>query len=236
MIKNYQTILVEKKRLTPDQLLLKFLLIEPREIVFQAGQYLILKINNQSRLYSIFSSPRSKNSFELMVKLLPGGLGSDYLNNLKINDRVNFQGPAGNFTLRENKKDKIFLATYTGLAPLWSMINDYYENNLNSTLNLYLYWGLRTFEDTCLLNALKEICQRQNGFQFFLCFSQEKSLMEIPEENRKYFRLGRITDTLEPIDNRFDYYICGSRQVVTGLNQFLLEKGIDPKNIYFEKF
>jgi len=217
-------------------LLLKFLLLEPQEIYFQAGQYLILKINNQSRLYSIFSSPRSKNSFELMVKLLPGGLGSEYLNNLKINDRVNFQGPAGTFVLQENKKDKIFLATYTGLAPLWSMINDYYENNFNSSLNFCLYWGLRNFKETCLLKELKELSQHKSGFQFFLCFSQEKNLIGISEENRKYFKLGRINNALEQIDNRFDYYICGSRQVVTGLNQFLLEKGIDPQNIYFEKF
>ncbi len=236
MIINYQTILSEKKILTRDQLILKFSLLEPKEIIFKAGQYVMLKVNDQNRLYSIFSSENTKNSFEIMVKLLPGGLASNYITNLKVNDKVNFQGPAGVFTLRENQKDKVFLATYTGLAPIWSMITSYYEKNPNSQINFSLYWGLKNYEETCFLEELKQIVQKYNSFKFFICLSREENLDKIPQENQIYFKLGRVTTVLDQFNNQFDYYLCGSREVVDGLNQFLLEKSVAKENIFFEKF
>jgi NAD(P)H-flavin reductase len=233
---NYQALLTEKKCLISDQLLLKFSLVEPKQIVFKAGQYIMLKVNGQTRLYSIFSSEKNQDSFELMIKFIPNGLASSYFSNLKVGDRVEFQGPAGVFYLRENQKNKFFLATYTGLAPFWSMITSYFEKNPNSKTNFTLYWGVKNYEETCLLDQLKQMAQKYSSFKFFICLSREDNLNKVPVEDKKYFKIGRVNTTLEEYNNQSDYYLCGSREVVDGLNQYLSEKGIAKENIFFEKF
>lgn len=242
MLTNYQTVLSNKKQLTTDQLILKFSLIEPKELIFKAGQYLILKVNSQTRLYSIYSSSNVKNYFELMVKIVPGGLASNYLNNLKVGDKVNFQGPAGMFTLHENERNKVFFATFTGMAPQNSMILSYLENNKNKmSPQLYLFWGLRNFSDICLVEELKQLSINYRQFKFTICLSRENNLSKIRDEDRQYFKLGRVNAVWEEFMsqqsiNLFDYYLCASRDVVESLNQYLLGKGITKENIFFEKF
>lgn len=242
MINRYQTILIEKKLLTSDVFLFRFKLVSPTKIDFQPGQYLILKVNNQSRLYSIFSPNNLKNQVELLVKIIPGGLTSSYLKKLELGTRVDFQGPAGLLNLKQNSKNKVFLATSTGLAPLWSMIVSYLKRTgATDSPKIYLFFGLRNFADVFLLDELKQLSSSYPQFKFFISFSRELNLKQVSVEDQKYFRVGRINSAFEEIIsqqcvNDFDYYLCGSREVVESLNQHLLSKGVIKENILFEKF
>jgi len=128
MLNSYKTKLIVKQYLTRDVWLFRFQLQESSELHFIAGQYMILLIPQNTdaslrRLYSIASSERQIDSFELIIKLVDGGIGSAYLAKIQIGDLVDFQGPAGQFALKENNNSKIFLATGTGIAPMLSMID-----------------------------------------------------------------------------------------------------------------
>lgn len=258
MLDVYKTYLTKKSRLTANVFLFRFQLLEPKQINFKAGQYLILKINNQSRLYSICSPDFIKDSFELIVEIISGGLGSTYLSNLERGEEVNFQGPAGMFTLRQNNKPKIFLATGTGIAPIRSMISSRFKiqgSRLKfKSQNFYLFWGVKTRQDVYFLDELKQLSNKTAGqFKFLICLSREKNLVGL---DRRHFILGHINDgllqqfypksdkigfgrnnlTMRQFNNDFDYYVCGSRQVVSSMVAFLQDWGIDKKNIFFEKF
>lgn len=241
MLNNFQTVLKEKKRLSEDQFLLRFLLVEPKEIIFKPGQYLMLKINGQSRLYSIYSPDFMKNSFDLMIKIIPQGLASGYFNILKEGDRVDFQGPAGTFYLRENEKNKVFFATYTGIAPMMSMIKSFVEKTNHQIPPITLYWGLRNFQDICLVDELRDLAQKHHEFKPYICLSRETNLDQIPLENKPFFHTGRINtvwqELSDPADRlKSEYYLCGSRQVVESFNQFLYSQSIPKDLIFFEKF
>ena len=241
MIKQYQTLLSGKKKLSNDIWLFRFKLVNPAEINFQAGQYLILKVNNQPRLYSIFSPNYIKDYIEFMIKIIPEGIASNYFNNLQPGEQVSFEGPAGVFTLKENEKNKVFLVTSTGLAPVYSMILSYLrKNSAATTPNLYLFWGLKNYEDACFINELKQLAINNQQFKLFICLSREQNFDKIPEAEKTLFHLGRITSVWEKFvtqsNNNFDYYICGSREVVESLNEYLLTKNIIKGNIFFEKF
>ena len=228
MLLTYKTILSRKPQLNSDTYLYHFDLIEPREINFKAGQYLMIKIPTDkdpvSRLYSIASSAAEKNSFELIIQIIPGGLASSYLSNLKVKDEIIFQGPAGMFGLKENDRQKIFLTTGTGIAPVKSMLESY-----QLPVNSYqLFWGMKTYKDVYLFDKLKE-------FNPKICLSREQNLNIIPENDRKYFKLGHV-DSYSPLLATADYYLCGGRQIVESLKQFLVTKNVPKKNIYFEKF
>jgi len=228
MLTRFKTKLAKKTQLTKDVYLLRFDLVEPKELSFQAGQYMISLIPVR-RLYSIASSADIKNSFELLIKLIQGGAGSSYLTSLSEGSKILFDGPAGVFSLKENNDKKIFLATGTGIAPIRSIINSKFKI-LNS--KFYLFWGLSKFSDVCLFDELK-------NFKFQICLSRETSLDQIADEDKKYYHLGRIPTTLDKYWDEIkdgDFYICGNREVVEDLKNYLLEKQIDKSKIHFEKF
>lgn len=233
MLTNYNTILFEKKQLTDNVYLFKFKLISPLEIDFIPGQYLILKVNGRPRLYSIASANTVKNNIEFIIELIPNGLASSYFSNLKINEEVVFHGPAGQFTVRNNDKQKIFLVTGTGIAPVRSIL----LSNSNSK-NHEVYWGLKYFKDTYLFDELKQLGS------LTLCLSRENDLNMVKASDRQFFSLGHIDScffnkhgnfSVEQMNN-FEYYLCGSREIVDSLKQFLLSKNILQENIILEKF
>lgn len=253
MLKLFQTELLEKNQLSNDVWLFRFRLINPKEINFQAGQYLILKINNQPRLYSILSPNYIKDRVEFMIKIFSGGLASDYLDKLSPGAPVNFEGPAGVFTLHETNRNKIFLVTSTGIAPVYSMISSYIKKNRAKKMPLlYLFWGLKNYKDICFFNELKQLTLDNQQIKIFICLSREKDLSKIKSEDQQFFKIGRVNsvweqysnqlirqynnETMKQFFNNFDYYLCGSRQVVESLNQYLLSKDINKESIYFEKF
>ena len=65
----------------------------------------------------------------------------------------------------------------------------------------------------------------------------------IPETDRKYFQIGHVNICFEKqiLDTKYsilntDFYLCGGRNIVESLKQFLLSKNILGENIIFEKF
>jgi len=244
MLSIYKTIFSKKSQLNSNTYLYHFNLFEPKEIIFKPGQYIILKVPLEkgyiSRLYSISSSNTEKNSFELIVETVLGGLGSGYLSSLKEGVEVNFQGPAGMFELKKNERDKIFMVTGTGIAPIRSMINSKFEIR-NSKFSLF--WGLKNYKDVYLLNELKGYKLKVASFDFKICLSREQNLDMIPEEDKKYFFLGHIDSCFEKLfTNHYslitvnEFYLCGGRNIVESLKQFLLSKNVPKENVIFEKF
>jgi len=183
MLTTYNTLLTKNTQLNSNTYLYHFDLIEPKEIFFKPGQYVMLKVPSAkgpvSRLYSISSSNTTKNSFELIIGIISGGLASNYLFSLKENTEVTFQGPAGMFGLKENNRDKIFLITGTGIAPVRAMLNS--ELRIQ---NSELFWGLKNYQDVYLLEELKNYELRITNFKFKICLSREQNLDIVPKEDQ----------------------------------------------------
>jgi NAD(P)H-flavin reductase len=238
MLTTYKTVLSKKLQLNSNTYLYHFDLLEPSEIIFRPGQYVILKVPSDkgpvSRLYSIASRNIVKNSFELIIEIVPGGLASNYLFSLGEKTEVVFQGPAGMFGIKENDRTKIFLVTGTGIAPVRSMLNSVFEAQNEKC---FLFWGLKNFKEIYLFDEFKQ-------FNLKICLSREQNLDIIPEADRTFFELGHVDASFErkfssevvKQPSNFDFYLCGGRLVVESLKQFLLSKNIPLENIIFEKF
>lgn len=256
MLFTYKTILSKKIQLNFNTYLFHFNLLEPKEIIFKPGQYVLLKVPSEkgpvSRLYSIASQNIIKNSFELIVEIVSGGLASNYFFSLSEKTEVIFQGPAGIFSLKENDRSKIFLVTGTGIAPARSMIISNFQSliskqfsNLKKPIsNFYLFWGLKNYQNVYLLDELKQLSNETMGkFEFKICLSREQNVNMIPEVDKKNFNFGHVDSCFEKLltINRelltnSDFYLCGGRLIVESLKQFLLTKNISQENIVFEKF
>ena len=241
MLAQISTRLSKKTQIAQDIWLLQFSLIDPKSFSFVAGQYMILPVKTSAgetinRLYSIASQDGKTNAFELLVETIPNGLASVFFIQLKINDRVNFQGPAGVFSLKKTNRPAVFLVTGTGLAPVRSIL----LSNLSvDNRPFYLFWGLPTKEKICLVDELRQLSLAHPNFQTYICLSRETDLSFIKEGDKNRFILGRINNGLEtvfPKLDQYDFYLCGGRLVVESLKNYLIEKGVLQQSIFFEKF
>ncbi len=239
MISQYQTKLIGKKQLTSSTFHFKFQLINPSEIYFQAGQYLFLKIDGKTRLYSIASPSYQKNQVEFVIEMVEGGLASKYLKNLSLGEEVLWYGPAGQFSLKKDEVTPIFFATGTGIAPMRSMILSNIKNNDN--FSCFLLWGLRSFSDLYFFDEFFSLKEKfPQKFNFVYCLSREDKIIEKYKKFENHFFFGHIQNYLNQKFNedffKRNFYLCGSRGVVEALKEYLKEKGVNDNNIVFERF
>ncbi len=250
MIKAFQATLTKRAELTHDMTLFSFEIIND-SLEFLAGQYVIMmvKLTNGEiarRLYSISSESQNTKSFDLLVKLIPNGVGSTHLDGLKVGESASFQGPAGVFTMKDSDtaKPKVFLAISSGIAPIYSILRSRILDGV-TTEKWYLFWGVRTSKDLYWIKEFEELQQKNPMFQYVFCLSRETEISQ--DAMPKNCALGRIDAGLQKtvlqaikgnpeLINGFEYYVCGSVEAVDSLRQTLLNEGVEKKQIHFEKF
>ena len=250
MIKSFEATLTKRTELTHDINLFSFEIVNDT-LEFLAGQYIIMMLTlpdgtTARRLYSISSDSQNTKGFDLLVKRIPGGMASNYLAGLSIGGKVSFQGPAGVFSMKDSDpaKAKVFLATSTGIAPIYSMLQSRIKEGVTNE-KWYLFWGVRTNNDLHWVKELEEMKRQNPSFTYIFCLSRESDLSQkiMPTQ----CTLGRIdacfqNNILESVKgniellNGFEYYICGSINAVETLRQSLIGEGVEKKQIHSEKF
>lgn len=222
------------RNLTHDVREIRFALREPGEIAFKAGRFVSFEVVNQktgrivSRPYSILSPPSQRDTVTLLLNLVPGGPGSTYLFSLKEGDETQFKGPAGNFYLRDDPaKDLLFVATGTGIVPIWSMLHDRLERG--SDRSITLFWGLRSQKDLYYQDELRALTARHANFTAITTLSR-------PEPGWAG-TAGRVTKLVEeriPSVANLAVYLCGNSSMLADVMALINKKGLCP--IYREKY
>lgn len=231
MLQNYLAELSIKEKLIPNVYRFEFKLLKPNSLEFQAGQYLLLEIPNGYRQYSIASSPQIQDRVEIVVDMTPMGPGSRYLLDLSLKNQVKLRAPLGLFTLKNNSRPKVFLATGAGIAPFKSMFNELLL--AKETQPLFLLWGVKTKEHLYFLDFFENLKNKHLNFDYRYCLSQEKTVISPCVYGRIQQHLSQLNQPLEDCD----FYLCGRTETVNKLRQFLIEElKIDLDKIHYENF
>lgn len=220
--------------LTHDVREIRLALREPAEIAFKAGQFVSFEVVNPktgrkvSRPYSILSPPSEQETVTLLLNLVPGGPGSTYLFSLKKCDETQFKGPAGNFYLRDDPaKDLLFVATGTGIVPVWSMLHDQLERD--HARSVTLFWGLRSERDLYYQDELAALDRKYANFTAFTTLSRPEPGWTGTE--------GRVTRLIEEhvrsVAN-LSVYLCGNSGMIADATALIGKRGLCP--IYREKY
>jgi len=195
---------------------------------FSPGQFISINLNNDGREirrpYSIASKPYP-NSLELCIKILPKGLGTPIIDKFKVGDEIDVLGPMGGFTISDKSLSKniILISTGTGITPFRSMIHHLLENDFKNKLTLIT--GYRYEGDVLYEGELKALEDEHDNFSYHRILSREG------EEK------GYVQNLIEKnFDGDADYYICGLKEMIYSVKDFLGEKGISEDNVYFEKY
>jgi NAD(P)H-flavin reductase len=220
--------------LTHDVREIQFVLREPGEIAFKAGQFVSFEVTNPktgrsvSRPYSILSPPSQRDTVTLLLNLVPGGPGSTYLFSLKKGDETKFKGPAGNFYIRdEAAKDLLFVATGTGIVPIWSMLHDRLEQNF--TRSIILFWGLRSQRDLYYQDELAALAKQHANVTALTTLSRPE-----PGWTGTTGRVTRLIEEHVRSVTNLSAYLCGNSAMIADVMALINKKGLCP--IYREKY
>ena len=151
------------ERVADDVIILSLKLPASERLQFLAGQYVdfILK-DGQRRSFSIGNAPHDDEFMQLHVRLVAGGTFTEHVfKTMKERDILRFEGPLGNFYLREDSaKPIVFVASGTGFAPIKSILEYAFRKGVDRPMTLY--WGGRRPKDL-YMSALAEGWAREHA-------------------------------------------------------------------------
>jgi NAD(P)H-flavin reductase len=216
------------REIASNVLVIEAALEEPATLSWRAGQFLSVRCgaadakNPERRSYSIASRPARNDTVELLVKLLPHGVGSALFETLRPGDPIHFTGPMGFFVNDlQHAGDAVYCVTGTGIAAALPMIEETLARPLENGA-VRLYWGMRSEDELYWQDRLAALAHPR--------FRPEMWLSR-PSASWTGQR-GRITDPVLaalPDLKKPVFYLVGNGDMVRDVKALLLGAGIDRK-------
>ena len=232
---SYRAVVDAVRHLTHDVREIDCRLLDPKEILFKAGQFISFEVMPAGamrpvvRPYSIASPPQRNQVITILLNRVPGGVGSGYLFGLNPGDRLTFKGPVGSFYVRDPARDLLFVATGTGIAPIRSMVLGLLESGYKGSIRLY--WGLRSERDLYYQEELERLGEHHPNVTATVTLSR-------PEGSWQGHR-GRVTSLLEEAVHSVQnlaVYLCGNNAMIRDVTALINKKGLCPiyREIYYD--
>lgn len=211
----------------------------------QPGQYISIKVFleriglEQIRQYSISCAPNNEY-YRISIKRELGreidmnGMISNHLHDhINEGDTVKISSPSGNFVLKENQRDKVFISGGIGQTPLLSMLE---ALELSGVVNHNIVWihGCRNQEVQAFRNKLSYItnnCSQVKPIFFY------DSLDQVTEDIEAYQGIVDLS-TIKGYEftNEADYYLCGPHPFLEKQLRDLKALNISVDQIFYEEF
>ncbi|MDL2401001.1 benzoate 1,2-dioxygenase electron transfer component BenC [Rhizobium mayense] len=196
---------------------------------FLPGQYVNIGVpgSGQSRSYS-FSSAPGEQRIGFLIKKIPGGLMSTWLERAEVGTKLELTGPLGSFYLREVQRPLLFLAGGTGLAPFLSMLEVLAQSN--SQQKVHLIYGVTRDLDLVLVDEIEAYTKRLANFTYNTVVAEEAS---------SHPRKGWVTQHMPPEalnGGNVDVYLCGPPAMVDAVRKYFDDNGVTPNSFHYEKF
>ena len=232
------TATVEKTRsVTYDIKEIRLAVDDPPEISHRPGQYVQVQAPAPDgpvfRAYSISSPAYEPQVVELIVRLVPGGIGSTYLHNLKVGDTVAFTGPYGEFRLNEEPTAEVIcVGGGCGMAPMKNIIYTLYDRWPDRSC--WLFFGCRTTRDVFYLEEFRELARKHPNLRVIYALSDSLGPDERWDGDVGFVHLA-VDKYLEPGVSR-QAFLCGPPPMIEAVTRVLEDKGLQPEDIFYDKF
>lgn len=232
-IRQYTARVATMEKLTHDVMRVLLKLPEGQQIPFRAGQYInIILDDGQRRAFSFANPPHQAALIELQIRLMPGGRYTTHLfEQMRIGDTVTFEGPLGDFSLRESERPIVFVAGATGFAPVKSMVEDAFHRGLKRPI--YLYWGVRKLADLYLPDLPQDWARDHENFHFIPVLS------DAAPDDKWSGRTGLVHEAILedfPDLKGHEIYACGSVKMVEAIFPTLKNQGAEEGMCFSDAF
>ncbi len=223
--------------LTHDIKEIRLRLGDPVEISHRPGQYVQIQAPSPDgdvfRAYSISSPVYEHNIIELVVRLVPGGIGSTYLHDLKAGETVNFTGPYGEFFLNTDPSVEIVcVGGGCGMAPMKNIIYTTYDRWPDRSC--WLFFGCRTTKDIFYLQEFQKLAKEHPNFHVVYALSDELNKDEKWNGETGFIHLA--VDKYLTTKVARQAFLCGPPPMIEAVMRVLEEKGVNPDDIFYDEF
>jgi len=231
-------------RLTEDSVAITFDVPEElqEEFRFNAGQHLSVRAaglgEDVRRNYSI-CAPATGGPLRIGVKRIPDGVFSGYAaEQLRAGDVLDVMTPSGTFSTPvdpANSKRYVAVAAGSGITPVLSILATVLEVEPLSTAAL-IYVNRRT-STIMFLEELEDLKNRfPERFQLVHVLGQEMTEVEMLSGRLDVERLGRILDTIIPVEDVDEWFLCGPLAMTDSVRDVLLDRDVDAAHVHRELF
>ncbi|MFM0505487.1 benzoate 1,2-dioxygenase electron transfer component BenC [Paraburkholderia caffeinilytica] len=203
--------------------------VEASAPVFLPGQYVNIDVpgSGQHRSYS-FSSAPGESTISFLIKKIPGGVMSTWLESAQAGNKVELTGPLGSFYLRAVERPLLFLAGGTGLAPFLAMLE--VLARANSQQKVHLIYGVTRDLDLVQVDAIDAYVARLPNFTYSTV---------VADADSAHPRKGWVTQHIpaEAVnEGDVDVYLCGPPPMVDAVRKHFDDNGVKPRSFHYEKF
>jgi ferredoxin-NADP reductase len=206
------------------------------ELGFVGGQYIIVDTGipiagNKiaKRAYSIISADADQREFQLGVRRIGDGPGSNYMHRLKIGAELKFSGPWGKFVATDTKDGEVLIvATDTGITAALGLLRgrDLCRGREHSKLLWFAESDRYFLPFDFVIAQLDDIGVRN------LSVTETASISDPTRTNKTLMRmeqafLGRLPKAA---------FLCGDGALVYAVRDRLIDAGMATENIRIECF
>ncbi len=213
-----------------------------------------LKMNNPEptyRAYSMANHPAEGNIIMLNIRIatppwdrasnsfknVNPGICSSFVFSRKPGDKVTISGPYGEFFLKKNDNEMMFIGGGAGMAPMRSHLFHLFHTVKEQKKKVTFWYGARSWKEVFYYEQFRDIEKNFDNFKFNLALSEP--LPEDKWEGPTGFIHQVIYDNYlckheEP--EEIDYYLCGPPMMNDAVQKMLYNLGVPDENVAFDDF
>jgi Na+-transporting NADH:ubiquinone oxidoreductase subunit F len=242
---SYRAYAAEVSEITPlthDIKRLRLRLLQPREMTFKPGQYVQIQSrpypgveNTVWRSFSIASTPDRTGVIDLIIRRVPNGICTTWVHDhLRVRDRVTLAGPMGDFYLRDDAGETVFVAGGSGMGPMASILGDMALRGDRRPVTFF--FGVVCRRDLYYIDEIEALRLKLPGFRFVPVISQPEACDHWEGETGLVTR--PLVDWLKDrkADADLQAYLCGSPGMIQACLTVLRENGVAGDRVYFDPF
>ncbi|MGQ8335879.1 NADH:ubiquinone reductase (Na(+)-transporting) subunit F [Sunxiuqinia sp. A32] len=203
------------------------------------------------RAYSMANHPAEGNIVMLNIRIatppfdrvnggfqkVNPGICSSYIFSRKPGDKVTISGPYGEFFLKDNDNEMMFIGGGAGMAPMRSHLFHLFHTVKETKKNVTFWYGARSWREVFYYDQFKDIEKNFPNFKFHLALSDPQ-----PEDNWEG-PTGFIHQVIHDIylskheePEEIDYYLCGPPMMNDAVQKMLYDLGVPDENVLFDDF
>ena len=213
-----------------------------------------LKMKNSEptfRAYSMANHPAEGNIIMLNIRIatppwdkaingfkkVNPGICSSYIFSRKPGDKVSVSGPYGDFFLKDNDNEMMFIGGGAGMAPMRSHLFHLFHTLKEKNKKITFWYGARSWKEVFYYDQFRDIEKNFHNFKFTLALSEP-----LPEDNwdgpTGFIHQVIFDEYLNKHDEpeEIDYYLCGPPLMNDAVQKMLYNLGVPDENVLFDDF
>jgi ferredoxin-NADP reductase len=218
-------------RMTPDVKQFR-LVADDHTFEYEPGQHTEVHFENDgeddSRPYTAANLPGGdENELILAIKRYDDGNGSVFMHERTPGDEIEIEAVAGNLHVRDLDRDAVFLATGTGITPLYPMLKQY---AMEGSGEAHLVFGERDREHLIFRESLDQLRAEHGDLSvdYVLSDADDGVWNGLTGHVQDH-----LPDVLGDLDGT-DFYVCGVPEMVVETGNLLESAGVDEGDVYTE--